>query len=326
MLRHGRGGDREHQLSGPITDSGAWATNALHRHNRVGPSGGDESRPRATSSVRPSALVARDGALSSYPSGLVEVRCRRCGADVSEWAARCPECGAGLDDAAPAHGAIPPGRYRRRRGGRWRLGLALLVAAVAVAAVLTLRQSGGGHATLTGVPAELRDRLLFFAGPGEGKVVRADGTVVQSLPQVGSVSYPIKPVVTAEHLVVFALDGQAYRVGADAPGPAVRVGAADRVFPADGGDVGLQVGRDPSEPSFVEYMAADGTVPQYGTTSTPLPAGSTAVARMPTGLLVLTSHNRLAFLAGETSVSLGPVRSVIGSFNVTVAWDAAKRS
>jgi hypothetical protein len=102
----------------------------------------------------------------------------------------------------------------------------------------------------------------------------------------------------------------------------VQVGAADRLFPADGGDVGLQVGLSPSEPTFVEYMAADGTVPQHGTTSTQLPIGSTPVARLPGGLLVLTSQNRLAIATAGPSISVGPVRRVIGAFYVTVAWDA----
>jgi len=199
----------------------------------------------------------------------------------------------------------------------------LLVVVVGVVGVWTLNPSRGGRVGGIVVPDQLRGRLLFFAEPGDTEIVRADGKVVQSLPQVAAVGYPIQPVVTAEHLVVFVHDGQAYRVGADLRGPLVQVGAADRLFPADGGDVGLQVGLSPSEPTFVEYMAADGTVPQHGTTSTQLPTGSTPVVRMPTGLLVLTSQNRLAFFPAGPSISVGPVRRVIGSFYVTVAWDAS---
>jgi len=271
------------------------------------------------------------------PFALVEVRCPGCGADVSEWAARCPECGAGLNDAEPVRpadqGLRAPaessasqatrglGPRGRRRG--WGIGLGLLVVVVGVVGVWTLNPSRGGRVGGIVVPDQLRGRLLFFAEPGDTEIVRADGKVVQSLPQVAAVGYPIQPVVTAEHLVVFVHDGQAYRVGADLRGPLVQVGAADRLFPADGGDVGLQVGLSPSEPTFVEYMAADGTVPQHGTTSTQLPTGSTPVVRMPTGLLVLTSQNRLAFFPAGPSISVGPVRRVIGSFYVTVAWDAS---
>ena len=152
----------------------------------------------------------------------------------------------------------------------------------------------------------------------------ADGSVVKPLPQVAAVGYPVRPVATPQHLVMFVHGGDAYAVNADGRGPVQHVGAADRLFPADGGDVGLEVGAGlgATEPNIVEYVAADGTVPQPGTTNVVLPSGSTAVARLVDGLLILSPDGRLRLLSPSPTITLGPSRDVIGSFVATVAWTA----
>src|SRR5579859_4797990 len=256
----------------------------------------------------------------------MDVRCARCRAVVSEWAARCPECGEPLDvgerakeqpqrdqeePAEPQPPATAPGRAR----SAWPLIGVAAVVAFAVAVTVAVADPRPGQRA-GGVPSQLRARLLFFADPDGTRIVRADGKVMQTFRQLAGQS--ARPVVTPDGLAVFVHDGEAYAVRTSAPWSVDRVGAADRLFPADGGDVGLEVGPGSGGASFVEYAAADGTVPQPGTTRTQLTVPSTAVAKLPSGLLVESAAG-LQLLRGTTTATIGD-GEVVGVSYTTVAW------
>ncbi|MGI8753084.1 MAG: hypothetical protein ACR2MN_12370 [Acidimicrobiales bacterium] len=172
------------------------------------------------------------------------------------------------------------------------------------------------------LPASLRSQLLFVADRGRTAIVRADGTTINDFPGLAATGYPFQPLDTGDGLAVFVHDNQAYRVSASG-GPPQHIGAATSIFPADGGAVGLQVGGN-GEPTFVEYMAADGTIPQPGTSSTQLPLGSTAVARLTDGLLVLSNPTqsrppRFQLIEAHSSLTLGSLTAVVGTHQNWVA-------
>jgi hypothetical protein len=206
------------------------------------------------------------------------------------------------------------------------LGLALLVAVISAGAGWAIATGWAGHASSKKpalLPDHLGDQMLFYAEPHMTAIVRADGTVIRTFPQLAAIGYPTPPLTTAGHSIVFVHDHQAYRVGPTPRSLVQHVGAADRLFPTDGGGVGLQVGGDGDQsgaPAIVEYMAADGTLSQPHNTSTALPGGTTAIARMIVGLLVLTGDNQLKFAGTGPELHVGPVNRVIGTSVATVAW------
>ncbi len=172
------------------------------------------------------------------------------------------------------------------------------------------------------LPGALRSQVLFFADRSRTAVVRADGTTINDLAGVAASGYPFQPLDTGDHLAVFVHDNQAYRVSA-AGGPPQPVGAATSIFAADGGAVGLQGGGN-GEPTSVEYMAADGTVPQPGTSSTQLPLGAVAVARLADGLLVQANPTqsrppRFELIAPQSTLTLGSLTAVVGTHQSWVA-------
>src|SRR5712692_8573653 len=74
------------------------------------------------------------------------VQCSNCGEAVSEWAARCPLCGANLDDAAPLPDSSPkpellvepsPASRRLSHRARWIAGVLSLMIIVVAAVVAT---------------------------------------------------------------------------------------------------------------------------------------------------------------------------------------------
>jgi hypothetical protein len=266
---------------------------------------------------------------------VVLVRCRQCGAATSEWAAHCPHCRSALDHAEPLNEAPlipepptdgPNGVSPRRVTPRTRTliawGLALLFTVLSAGVGWAVANHGdkrGASEISPSRPDHLADRLLFYAEPRMTGIVRADGTVIRTFPQTPAVGYPILPLMTAGRSVVFVHGLQAYRIGPDWHSPVLQVGAADHLFPADSGDVGLEVGvggDQTGRPGFIEYVAADGT----RTAPAALPPDTTAIARLLTGLLVITLDHHLEFPGTEASQRLGPVNWVVGTFVATVAW------
>lgn len=253
---------------------------------------------------------------------------------MSEWAPRCPHCAASLEDASLADASLadasleasslkareaapttapPPERTRRP--------VALIVAACLALVAITL---GIAVSRPRGVRGSVRDRLLFFADYGRIEVVRADGTMVKSFPQLPRIDDAVPPLETAGNAVVFLDNDQAFVAGPGPDWPVVAVGQANDLIPATGGQVGLELNTgsndyDPS-PSDLDYLAADGSIPPPGTKATTVPAGEVALARLPDGVLVQSSDGRLGFLLPPPQLDLGPATNVIGVSDVTVAW------
>jgi hypothetical protein len=116
-------------------------------------------------------------------------------------------------------------------------------------------------------------------------------------------------------------DGQAYRVAASGRGGVEPVGVADNVFPASGGEVGLEV--DHLEgPGTVEYTAPDGRLPPPGTGSTEIPNGTRAVARLDDGLLLATNPGMPSGLFQLELLAAGRSTQVVGAAGAVIAAHA----
>jgi hypothetical protein len=331
----------------------------------------------------------------------MDVRCRGCQAEVSEWAALCPVCRRSLDDAEPLPVPDPPppppapqlesprpvserpvseragaedpwdeedGRVDAPWGGaistRGRQVVLSAVAAVAIIGlVVGLVVSGRGHhvapssapttppvsatTPATTLPAALADERLFFADPGRTGLYQSDGVDLGNV-KVEGTGYPLEPLVSSLGIVVFIHDEDAFRTSVDASAPAVELGGASWIFPGRNGTIGVQ-SKAPGGRSIVRYMAADGAYSRRGP-ATVLPAGDTAIAQVPLGLVVAhganlaLAFNQLAHLQisllmpakraaggdGFTAVppadelssteSLGEGTAIIGVHRATVAW------
>ena len=119
-------------------------------------------------------------ALPPTPSlGEVDLRCRGCGARVTEWAADCPQCHRALDDAT-AIPHRPAGRPARQLHSRLRRRATKRRVIVAVATVFAVAAATTGFialastrrpAFLDGLPADLGRETLVVSGadkPGRG--------------------------------------------------------------------------------------------------------------------------------------------------------------
>lgn len=282
------------------------------------------------------------------------VRCAVCGSEVSEWAGWCPDCGATLEHAGLIEDANPSGEDReeiqglleppmpdsgqgqvrgttlgggpvpKTRGRVGRIGLVVVVAAsaVAVTAGLLIASSSGNKAKL---PAALAEEKLFIADPSRTGIFRADGQVVEAIQNPTADGYPSRAVRSGSGLVVYVHRGEAYMVPSAGGKPPVEVGAADSVFPASGGVVGLFVGA-PAGPGSVEFISADGQLPEPGAGSTELAIGVTPVARLPTGLLLESTPRsplgtfQLEVKSPPNTAILGAVTQVIDTDGANVAW------
>lgn len=206
---------------------------------------------------------------------------------------------------------------------RWRVGVAALVGGAALAGAGLLIAAYGGNKP--GLPAALAREELFIADPGRTGIFRADGSVVEAIRNFSADGYPSRAVDSGSGLVVYVHQGQAYMVASKGGKPPVRVGAADSVFPANDGAVGLFVG-GPAGPGFVEYLAADGQLPEPGTDSTELAIGFTPVARLPSGLLVESTPRsrldtfQLEVMGIHTTEILGAATQVLDIHANNVAW------
>ncbi len=248
----------------------------------------------------------------------MDVRCPACGTEASQWAANCPSCGSSLAGAVPVQPGAEPEPAEDLEVGRSRrwwflaVGVSVGVAVVAVTAgALAWRSSGG-----PGAPSrvDVAKRQLFYAEPDQTLMVRGDGRiVVRSFANVEGDGYPARPLTTADGAALFIHGHQAYRVGPGA-NTARPVGPADRLIPADGGEVGLLVNGVGSGSGSVTYVGG------RAAPSEPLPRDTTPIARLVTGLLVLGGDGHLRFAGGARSLDLGPVDSILGTFVATVAW------
>jgi hypothetical protein len=282
----------------------------------------------------------------------MDVRCPVCGAQVSEWAGWCPDCGASLEQAAliettsaasgveeETTGPLKPpnkgqGHVRkaslvsgpvvvsRLRGSHIVLtGVVVAVALAATAAFLIPTFSTSKR----GLPAALARERLFIADPGRTGIFRADGTVVEALRDLTADGYPRRGVRSGSGLVVYVHQGEAYMVPSAGGKTPVQVGAANSVFPVNGGGVGLFVG-GPAGRGFVEFMSSDGQLPESGTGSTELALGLIPLARLPTGLLLEPTARsalgtfQLEVMGGHSTEVLGGATEVIDIHGSSVAW------
>jgi hypothetical protein len=288
----------------------------------------------------------------------VDVRCRGCQAETSEWAGWCATCGRSLEDAVPVGVAprpppatteretdelvmTPPGGSASGRATRWpsrRRTVLTAVAAAAAAAAIVATAFTRGHSSssserpkVSSLPAGLARERLFFAEPGRTGIYEANGTEVATFPNLAGSGYPNQPLVSGKGVAVYLHAGEAYRVAASGTRAPQRIGPAVSIFPADRGDVGIEADSG-DEGATVYYMAANGVVSQRGTAVSRLPPGVTAVARLDDGLLVAsapdasTGDSRLSVIEPHATVVLGTATSVIGTSGTIVAWQACARA
>jgi hypothetical protein len=236
------------------------------------------------------------------------------------------------------------------------------VAVVAVAAVVlgglypgrsrpSARQSSGGRSPATRppitaspiagshpsrlprrqrLPAGLRSERLFFAEPARTGLYRADGTRLTDPTGLAGVGYPLQPLVSGRGFVVYIHGHDAYRTAGPKDSRSVDLGAASWIFPAQHGAIGIETGGQ-GAPTSVAYMAADGTFPAPHSSGLRLPAGITAVAQVPSGLIVAAgaslegllnevTHMRLSLIESRLTISLGMATAVLGVHGATAAW------
>jgi hypothetical protein len=158
---------------------------------------------------------------------------------------------------------------------------------------------------------------------------RADGKRLTDPKGLAGVGYPREPLVSGQGIVVYIHGNDAYRTAGPRAVTSVDLGAASWIFPALHGAIGIETGGH-GAPTSVEYMAADGAIPAPGTTSLHLPPGITAVAQVPSGLVVAAgaaqagllnevTQMRLSLIQAHSTVNLGMATEVIGVHAATVA-------
>ena len=171
-------------------------------------------------------------ALPPTPSlGEVDLRCRGCGARVTEWAADCPQCHRALDDAT-AIPHRPAGRPARQLHSRLRRRATKRRVIVAVATVFAVAAATTGFialastrrpAFLDGLPADLGRETLVVSGADKPGVDTATGQALHSLPALAQGGPAV--LIAGTGLVIFISDGFAYRSKLAAGTPTVRITA-----------------------------------------------------------------------------------------------------
>jgi hypothetical protein len=269
------------------------------------------------------------------------VRCTNCDAGVSEWAARCPKCGASLDDAAaiveepaapgpvstrPSVAGLDGAKQRRISLRAATIGLAI----VAVIGVTTgVVATGRGGLSRSGPPAPGLLRTLQALGLGPYAVVSTGRDGVHVIPVAGGPeSHPItmptgSPVSTSDG-VVFVSGGTAYLLAPPFSSPPRPMVGADRLFPMEWpGTVGVGSGAAPGAVR-VQYLDLQSGNPT-GAPMGELPRGyqpvTQAVAVGPGG--VLRTWEPGAGGLTRLGPALGDRATVLGSDGQVVAWLAA---
>ena len=274
------------------------------------------------------------------------VRCPGCGAAVSEWAARCPECDADVR-AAPLLEVraehAPASRLRRVPPASVAVAVVLLAVAAAV-----VRQGGdaappagdpAGTTTGTAAPTTTapgsartgagprRGQVAFVEPPRTFRIVdlRTGRSVASELPVE---AYPEHPFALGASFV-FTSAGRARLAGAVDPGPGSRLvvrtlGAADSVLPADQpGAVWLVRGQPPSA---VEVELVNGSGDRLAP-PVELPPGTAPVLAAGPDRLVLQRIDGTLLLydarARRITDGLGRAGDVLDAHGPVVAWVAA---
>jgi hypothetical protein len=273
------------------------------------------------------------------------VRCAHCEAAVSEWAARCPECGASLDDAAPivaepapapvsppSSAAVLDGARRRRLSHR---SLAIGLAVVAVIGVTTGVVSMGVVSTGRGGPPRSGRappgflRTLQAVGLGPYAVISTGTDGVHVIPLAGGpeshpLTTPTGPPVSTSGGVVFVSKGTAFLLAAPFTSPPRALVDADRVFPMVWPGtigVGSRAGSGAVSLQFVDLQTGNPiSAPMGG-----LPHGYQPVAQVlavgPGG--VLRTWEPGSGGRAQLGPALGDTAIVMGTDGQVVAWLAA---
>ena len=235
------------------------------------------------------------------------VRCGRCGAEVSAWAARCPECWEELDGAAPV---VVMAGGRRRRWGLIAGGCAVVLVAVVVGGIAVGRRGGRRVSPLA-------IYTLVDAGADRNVTVVPLGAGRRIVEPQHATGYPDRPVRTA-HGVVFVAGGIAYNLGYPFLGPPRPLGPAEQVL-AEGDSPTVSVVRQVSGSATVASVPVD---PGFvaGTETFTLPAGYEPVARVSRGFLLQADDGQLRVWNGTLVATLGRARSVVDVNGDEVAW------
>lgn len=283
------------------------------------------------------ACASESGRLPHTKSHTVAVvRCVQCRAAVSEWAARCPACGATLDGAAPiaeepqpappaATGPPPIATDREpghRRRSHWVLAVNLaIVAATAVVVGLVVGTNQKPSRPGTGAPASA-------SGPSFDSytVVYTGENGVEILPLDGQKPrFPVRtetgPPVGTSAGVAFVHDGTAYLISPPYEAPPRPVLAANGLFPMVWpGTIGAERGGEAGSRTAL-YVDLE----QTG--STVSPEGQFPLGYQPVGqFFALGPGGLLRFWWPDSGgrVQLGPVvghaAAVVGTVNSSVAW------
>src|SRR5437879_218584 len=151
------------------------------------------------------------------------VRCAACGSLESEWAARCSNCGHGLDDALEVP-AAPPRRGRRRV--RLGAGAVLVSAVVIIAAAVLVARRDDHAATPRAAPHRVTTSTTSTTSPADTSTlvpvsvfaVSPEGDLVEHLPGRSvtlardAAGWPEGPVMVGSS-VLYVSGGVVYEVG-----------------------------------------------------------------------------------------------------------------
>jgi hypothetical protein len=284
------------------------------------------------------------------------LRCSQCGADASDWAARCPRCRASLEGAPaaeqpapaiepapapamkPAPGLDPAVQRRRVQPKLVAAGLLGVVIVGAVVGGRALRAGQGkphaGHPGATAPPAVLE---LHPAGLDKYTLVYAGADRVLVRPYAGS-AHGVRglpagtpgPLLAVGPSLVVVVSGTVYSVTSAVSGEAARVGPGDAFFPSVWPDFfGYVQGANAPFPGSVTVSLF-----QLGARepflASRLPAGYRPEAHLGGAFLVSgpqnASQSQLRLWAPEPSPggrflrTFGRVHAVVGTSGTTVAW------
>ena len=269
------------------------------------------------------------------------VRCSNCDASVSEWAACCPECGAGLADAVPvalpteepsaptgtAHQAEDHRRPPRAMRRAVLVGTAVVAVTATLAALVVNRPqrhptepSAAPHATLPITVSPMQRYTVLYTDQLGPRVVPLDGGPTSTLMAAGPAD-PQRPVEVSGG-VAFLRRGVVYFLATALRAAARPLGPADHLFTMLWpGLVGVQRGSGPGTVT-VQFVS---TTAQSADNSPvwQLPTGYQALAQAGSGLLVQDANGQLRIWSLDGG-RLGPVISrsgdVIGTSGDEVAW------
>jgi hypothetical protein len=270
------------------------------------------------------------------------VRCPSCGEAVSEWAARCPRCRAGLEDATPiprAHAPeeagppapvelptpapVDPPDVRSPRISRRKLAVGLVGVACAGVAIGALWPTGSSSGPLvpaaSSSAAALNAYTLIYAGLDGLRVVPLNGRRPSQ-----PVTAPAESPLGTTEGVVFVQSGWAYLLAP--PFTTARALApADRLFPMTWpGEVGVSrnLDRDAESVDFVDLDGSPNADLRVGVLSGGYEPVAQFLAEGPGGTLRSwvpgsDGHLQLTDTLGQ------PAATVVGGDGNDVAWTAA---